>query len=176
MRYVGIDPSTKTGFVILNEQLQVLVQEEISSKQTDPARIIEIVDNIMKHLLPGDFVCIEGFGFASKAGFALGGIGWSIRMELFKRNILYREIAPSTLKKYTGAGGFADKKKLKVAIEEMWGFSHRNNNVRDAYVLARMAYDWHHQPAGKLQSEVILGLKAPKIKKTIKKRKVKIVI
>lgn len=139
MRFIGIDPSTKTGLVILDKDGNYIDGMEITSDDTDPARIASIVDDTISQLEPNDLVCIEGFGFASQKGFLLGGIGWGIRCAMFVRDIRYQEVSPNALKKFGGGKGTMKKDELAVHIYKKWGFEHKSDNVRDAYVLAQIA-------------------------------------
>lgn len=148
MRYVGIDPSTKTGIVILNQNGELLDSLEVTATGKDPARMLDIVETTIDQLEPNDFVAIEGFGFASQSGFLLGGIGWGIRMNMFARGIRYKEIAPAALKKYASGKGNTKKDELAVHIYKKWGFEHKSDNVRDAYVLARVAESLHKRFKG----------------------------
>lgn len=51
MRFVGIDPSTKTGFVALDEDGQVLVAKELTGVgKEDPKRMATLIDEVMRHV------------------------------------------------------------------------------------------------------------------------------
>lgn len=139
MRFVGIDPSTKTGIVIIDRNGELLDSMEITAKGPDPTRMMDIIADTIDQLEQGDLVAIEGFGFASQSGFLLGGIGWGMRMEMAKEGIGYIEAAPAALKKFAGGKGNAKKDELSVHIFKQWGFEHPSDNVRDAYVLAQIA-------------------------------------
>jgi crossover junction endodeoxyribonuclease RuvC len=139
VRFVGIDPSTQTGFVALSSDGKLLEAKEIQKDGEDPARMSSLIQEVAEEVQDSDIVAIEGFGFASQRGFLLGGIGWGIRIELYRRGISYLEVAPSTLKKFTGAKGNASKEKIAVEVYKRWGFEHDSNNVTDAYVLAQIA-------------------------------------
>ena len=139
MRFVGIDPSTKTGICIIDENGNVIDAAEITATGEDPYRMIGIISKTIEMLEPHDLVSIEGFGFASQSGFLLGGIGWGIRMDMASRGIRYNEVAPAALKKFAGGKGNAKKDELAVHIYKQWGFEHASDNVRDAYVLAQIA-------------------------------------
>ncbi|WP_426444090.1 hypothetical protein [Brevibacillus laterosporus] len=83
MRFVGIDPSTKTGFVALDGQGKVLRAKEITGAgNKDPYRMRTMIEDLMCHIHPCDLICIEGFGYASQQAVQNGGIGWGIRMAL----------------------------------------------------------------------------------------------
>lgn len=115
MRFIGIDPSTETGFVALDENGQVLRAKELTGVgDTDPFRMITLIDEVMDYMKPGDVIVIEGFGFATQQGIQLGGIGWGIRMALTRRGFKYHEVAPNAVKKFvavTGWTGEAGNKK-----------------------------------------------------------------
>jgi crossover junction endodeoxyribonuclease RuvC len=155
--FTGIDPSTKTGIVTLDESGKVILEHEIKSPfKEDPARMIYIA-NSAKQLIPPNtkaFVCIEGFSFNSvsqRADFQYG-LGWLIRSMLFTRKLEYDVIPPSEVKSFAGArthtGEKGNKKRIKGpevkkemarAVLEKFGYTHKSDNVIDAYVLARMA-------------------------------------
>ena len=51
MRFIGIDPSTKTGFVALDENGQVLRAKELTGiGDKDPYRMITLIDEVMAHM------------------------------------------------------------------------------------------------------------------------------
>lgn len=142
MRFVGIDPSTKTGLVILDENGKVLVEKEITSKvNDDPQRFMDLASKVIGHLNKLDFIVIEGFSYGSK-GSAVStqyGIGWLIRSELIRQGFQYIEVSPNGLKKFATGKGNAAKDDLVLPIFKRWGYEHKSNNVRDAFVLAQVA-------------------------------------
>lgn len=175
-RFIGIDPSTKTGIVALDESGEVLRAKELTGVGTqDPRRMITLIDDIMDHIRPDDFIVIEGFGFASQQAIQLGGIGWGIRMALHRRGFTYHEASPSQLKKFASGKGNTPKDQLAVHIYKSWGFEHTSDNVRDAYVLAKIAQELFGAQKTdsfsglKYQYEVITAILNPKPKE--KKRK-----
>lgn len=140
MRYVGIDPSTETGIVILAGS--IVWAEEITTKvKEDPQRFMDIAKCVLGHLSEGDIICIEGFSFGSKGqGVSTQyGIGWLIRAELIRNGYTYIDVPPTSVKKFaTGKGNIA-KDAMVLPIYKHWGFEHSSDNVRDAYVLAQIA-------------------------------------
>lgn len=166
MRYVGIDPSTKTGFVALDEDGEVLRAKELTGVGSeDPKRMITLIDDLMAHIKPDDFIVIEGFGFASQQAIQLGGIGWGIRMALTRRGYSYKEAAPSQLKKFASGKGNMKKDELAVHIYKNFGFEHSSDNVRDAYVLAQIAYSLGNNKVNRAyQAEVYEAINNPKPK------------
>jgi crossover junction endodeoxyribonuclease RuvC len=144
-RYIGIDPSTRTGLVILDKNGELIDSMEITAKGEDPARMIEIIDDVIAQMEDGDFTAIEGFSYGSR-GSAVDiqyGIGWGLRMGLHVSDRRYIQVAPAALKKFTGAKGNAKKDELAVHIYKRWGFESKSDNVRDAFVLAHIARMTH---------------------------------
>jgi len=169
MRYVGIDPSTKTGLVIIDEDGEVWEATEITHEGKDPERMIHLIGKTMKHIGPDDIIAIEGFAFGAK-GAAVGtmyGIGWGMRMDFFRCRVNYTEVSPSAVKKFASGKGNTKKDELGVEIYKRWGFEHKSDNVRDAYVLAQIARAMHEQlKLTAFQQDVITGLLVPKEKKS----------
>src|SRR5690606_23341542 len=136
--YIGIDPSTKTGLVIMDEDGTVLHQEEIKTvSKTDPMRMIEISNAIRPKLEHDDKVLIEGFSYGSKGkGVSTQyGIGWILRIDLFEMGIGYAEIPPTTLKKFATGKGNVKKEDMILPIYKRYGFENDSDNIRDAYIL-----------------------------------------
>lgn len=141
-RYVGIDPSTKTGMVMIGETGCLIYRSEITPKATDdPERFIDIANQILLNLCEGDVICIEGFSYGSKGqGVSTQyGIGWLIRAELIRNGYAYTEVSPSAVKKFATGKGNVAKENMVLPIYKHWGFEHPSDNVRDAYVLAQIA-------------------------------------
>jgi crossover junction endodeoxyribonuclease RuvC len=190
MRFVGIDPASKTGFVALDEHGQVLREKELTGiGDLDPKRMTTLIFEIVAHLKPGDIVCIEGFPYDTQKAMFAGGLHHGIRNELYKRKLSYYEAAPNAVKKFVGVTGWVGEKGSKKrltgpqkkrvvmqAVYERFGFEHRSDNVVDAYILARIAMNlFFAKKTGTLtgpqcQLEVIDGILNPK-PKTKKKRK-----
>ncbi|WP_258832850.1 hypothetical protein [Peribacillus frigoritolerans] len=155
MRFVGIDPSTKTGFVAKDRDGMVLKAKELTGLgDVDPKRIVTLTDEIMAHILPGDVICIEGVPFDTQRAAQAGWIHGSIRNALFRKGFNYYEAAPNAVKKFVNVTGWmgevGHKKRLKGkdkklavmrAVEEHFTFVHQSDNVVDAYILAEIAKD-----------------------------------
>lgn len=155
MRFVGIDPSTKTGFVALDKNGEILRAKELTGvSNEDPRRMVTLIDEVVTHLQPGDFICIEGFPFDTQRAMFAGGLHHGIRNELFKRKLPYYEIAPNAVKKYVNVTGWVGekgnkkrltgpqkKKAVMDAVVREFGFYNNSDNVVDAFILAKIAKD-----------------------------------
>ena len=173
MRFIGLDPSTKTGFVALDEHGQVLKAKELKGVgSADPYRMITMIDDIAAHIQKEDIIVIEGFGFATQQGIQLGGIGWGIRMMLARRGFKYIEVSPSQVKKFATGKGNTKKEDMILPMFKHWRFEHYSDNVRDAYVLAQIAKGLKTVDTNILtnefttyQLEVLAAINNPPIKK-----------
>lgn len=142
IRFIGIDPSTKTGFVALDENGKVLRAKELTGVgSVDPKRMITLIDNVIGHIQKGDFIVIEGFSYHSQGrGISFQfGLGWGIRAALARRGYKYIEATPAAVKKFATGRGNAKKDAMAVPIFKHWGFEHSSDNVRDAYIMAQIA-------------------------------------
>lgn len=141
MRFVGIDPSMKTGLVILEDNKVHTAIEITSQEERDPHRFIEIAKTVMNYVTKNDVICIEGFSYGSR-GAAVSvqyGIGWILRSELLQAGFSYYEVPPSSVKKFATGRGNVKKDEMVLPIYKRWGFEHNSDNVRDAFVLAQIA-------------------------------------
>ncbi|MBA9024761.1 hypothetical protein [Peribacillus huizhouensis] len=117
MRFVGIDPASKTGFVALDENRAVIREKELTGLGTeDPKRMSTLIDEIMEHVHPGDIICIEGFPFATKKAIFAGGLHWGNRNVLYKRGLRYFEVAPNTVKKFVKVTGWVGEVGSKTSL------------------------------------------------------------
>jgi crossover junction endodeoxyribonuclease RuvC len=140
MRFVGIDPSTKTGLVVTDGK-DTWAKEITSKEEQDPQRFFDITEQILDWLNEGDIITIEGFSYGSRGrGVSTQyGLGWIIRAELIRNGYSYIEVSPSAVKKFATGKGNVKKDAMVLPIYKHWGFEHSSDNVRDAYVLAQIA-------------------------------------
>lgn len=187
VRFIGIDPSTKTGFVALGNSGEVLREKELTGiGSEDPKRMVTLIQDVMLHVQPGDIICIEGFPFDTQRAMFAGGLHHGIRNELFIRKIPYHEVAPNAVKKFVNVSGWTGevgskqrlkgkekKKAVMDAVKEHFDFEHKSDNVVDAYILAAIAREiWLSttmlRPLPKYQEEVIHKVMNPDQKKVKK--------
>jgi crossover junction endodeoxyribonuclease RuvC len=146
MRYVGIDPSTKTGLVIIDKNNEIInVQEVFSTSKEDPERFVDIASQILEELHPNDIITIEGFSYGSKGkGVSTQyGVGWVIRTFLYERGYDYIEIPPTSVKKFATGKGNSAKNLVMKEVYKKWGFENDSDNIVDAYVLAQIVKALH---------------------------------
>lgn len=186
MRFVGIDPATRTGFVALNESGEVLVEVELKGAgKNEPggitiAQLVDLENQLYKLLQPGDEIMIEQAAAGTQKGITTGMIHGGLRGMIERKGLKYNEINPLHTKKYVGVTGWKgevgskvrlkDKEKkeaVKVAALDHFDYTHKSDNVIDAYIIARAAWQLHqlreYQPLVDLQSyqqEVIQAILA----------------
>ena len=163
MRFVGLDLSTKTGLVIIDESGNVLTETEITSEiKNDPERMIDLTEQVLSHLEKDDVIAIEGFSYGSRGkGIAFQfGYGYSVQIALYTNDFNYLIVTPSQVKKFATGKGNASKDNMILPIYKKWGYEHASDNVRDAFVLAQIARATKTSvELTKYQKEVINSLK-----------------
>jgi len=171
MRFVGIDPSTKTGIVVLNDFGQVVESKELhlpNGIYSTSSELQEYGREIM-NLVPTDsLTCIEGFSYGSKGqGVSTQyGVGFSIRFAMEDAGLKFFEPTPSQVKKFATGKGNTSKDNMVIPIFKLWGFEDKSDNVRDAFVLAHIARAIQMGTANtKYQQEVIHAILSPSEKK-----------
>lgn len=139
---VGIDPSTKTGLVILGSDSTVhchkLIRAEKGVKGIERANAI--ADGILEliSITPVDFAVIEGYGYGNAHTLAtLVEIGTLIRYKLRLVSVPYVEVPPTSLKKLVSGKGNAKKDLMLLETFKRFGFETSDDNIADAYCLAQ---------------------------------------
>lgn len=158
-RVVGLDPSlTSTG---ISDGLTVHVVQTSPEEQLE-ARFDRIMRACVTFILtPGprgpraDLVVIEGPAFGAKGNAVdqLAGLRLLLRHRLWRLDIPFAIVPPSTLKAYTTGHGRASKAEMVAALAERHGLdlkaykvSHGKYDMADAYALAAMGYTRLGQP------------------------------
>ncbi len=139
MKVLGLDPSTKTGFAVL-DGIDVIEFGEIRSKTNGIARVQSIGQEcgmlVAKH--KPELVVIEGYGFANKHTLVtLVEIGTAIRLMLYINQVPWATAAPTTLKKFVSGKGNMKKDGMMLACYKQWGFEGTDNEC-DAFGLAAL--------------------------------------
>ncbi len=137
-RFVGIDPSLRTGFVALSPYGEVIEMKEIERDGDDPARMSNLIQAVVDAVHDTDFVAIEGFGYASqKVSYSeglVGAFGLSCIEGAFRMLM-----SPLPFSKIRWSERERQKEQVVLEVYKRWGFESDSNNVTDAYVLAQIA-------------------------------------
>jgi len=149
MLFVGLDPSINaTGVVIVDDCANIVEQRTFSINNADKLfemsliKYEEEIGFIIKILNLGG-VYIEGptYQSAGRAILQMGAIHFSTRVFLYKKGVNYKVIAPGTLKKFVTGKGNSKKDLMLLKTYKKWGEEFSDNNICDAYGLARMALE-----------------------------------
>lgn len=151
MLYVGLDVSMRaTGLVVLNDAGNVVVQRVIGwPAKSRPCKTMEqriryfaevgneirlCLVNLNEELA----VAIEGYSMHGKGDISLAPeLGGIVRLGVIQFERIH-EVPPAVLKKFATGKGNATKDIVVKEVLRRWSFNTDDNNVADAYVLARM--------------------------------------
>jgi len=148
MIVAGIDPSTHTGFVIINEQLRVLYSElyNIEQKGLMGARMLGEKCNGLAKDYRVTSVFIEGISWGSQNKNVLemlAVINVMLRHYLFDTCPVYI-VPPLTMKKFITGNGKATKKDITVGLKRTWKLFLPNEHLRDALGMAIIGVHYLH--------------------------------
>lgn len=141
---LGIDPSlTGTGVVAL-EDGEIINKQLIKTKPTkgtlaELERLVKIVGSI--EYGEAELAVIEGMAFMARNTTSLvqlAGLNYMIRHKLYKKNIPFIIVPPTSLKKFITGKGNAPKEFMLMEVYKRFNEEFRDNNICDAYCLARV--------------------------------------
>lgn len=152
---IGIDPSL-SGFAVVAFDINHATYHgwRLKPEHKGVRRLQEIRDFLRSVLFAMQAedreitgVAIEGYAVGTKShAHAMGEAGGVARLVLADwfdgAEVGFPHVvAPSTLKKYATGKGNADKALILVSLFKRWDVDFADNNIGDAYAIARMAYD-----------------------------------
>ena len=142
MRVMGVDTSTKTGYVVLDDKGDVAVSGVLHYKPTENrfSRFSCYTKDIaaLADVHGVDLVIIEGYSFAGKFNNALQyELGACIRMRLYTDGVPFIEVPPTSLKKFVTGKGNVKKDLMLLNVYKRWGYDTEDDNEADAYGLAQ---------------------------------------
>jgi len=141
-RILGIDPSTKMGFVVLDLEgntITTVTAFQFDTRKKDMERLGAIGKEVLRMLekYHPDEVWLEGYSFGSKFNHEIMySIGTVIRYFLWQSGYEWNILPPPRLKKFATGKGTGKKDLVMKQIYKYWGFDTDNDNIADAYALA----------------------------------------
>ncbi len=149
--FVGIDPSYNGMGIIVVDHQGVIIEQVLhkSTGESDEERLLDIETKIqfIPTIVGLNRVYMEGPSYSSNGKFVLqmGALHFMIRLIFLKKKINYSIIAPGTLKKFVAGKGKGNAKKELMLLKtyKRWGVEFDDNNLCDAYGLARLALEDH---------------------------------
>lgn len=146
---LGIDPSlNSTGLITLQRSAPT---EPLDERVLRPGKLrgmerLFALSSMLREQLrahPYALVVLEGYAFAAKGrAHATGEWGALIRADLYALGIPTLIVPPTTLKLYAAGKGNAAKHEVMGAVAERWGYAPGDDNLSDAYALARLGASW----------------------------------
>ncbi len=165
---IGLDPSLSgTGLVVLSDT-GVLIEKATIGSEACGRTVAERMRRFAKLLRPvmsavnlhrPAAVCIEGYSLGSNMPGMVDRVeyGGLLRWSLVAAHVKVYEVPPNSLKKWATGKGAGDKTPVIAHITQRYGVMLDNDNVYDAYALARIAMQIMQMepPANQSQSEVV---------------------
>ena len=153
--YAGVDLSlTGTGAVLIDQDAKIIQQRLIvtTPKKIIEQRIMDINTEVLLSIPPFSIIYMEGLAFGARGSsmLELAALHYFIRITFLKNKDNYKVISPGALKKFVTGKGSAKKELMLLNVYKKWGESFKDNNICDAYCLARLALH-EAQPKTKLK-------------------------
>jgi Holliday junction resolvasome RuvABC endonuclease subunit len=167
--FLGIDQSLNhTGLVILDVQGNAVDKRLIEPKKLRGVeRLAFIRDAIVSTGLPGGIkrAALEGYAYGAGVGryFDLGEVGGLVRLLLHDAKVPFSVVSPTSLKKFVTGDSTAGKADMIKAVNKRWNAGVDDDNVADAYGLARVALAMEQGTTIRAELEVITALQAPPV-------------
>lgn len=147
--FVGLDPSINaTGIIVLDQKGNIIEQKLFSCKVKNGS----IEDYLIKYeseisFIPNivglQMIYLEGPAYhaAGQSILQMGAIHFLTRLMFYKKKIPFDVIAPGSLKKFVTGKGNSKKDLMLLKTYKKWGIEFEDDNLCDAYGLARMALE-----------------------------------
>lgn len=111
----------------------------IKSRQTGPARLVEIRTEVLEATRGAHLAVIEGYSFGAKTNReVLGELGGVIRVALYGNRIPFVVAAPLQLKKFATGNARAGKGDVLAAAVRVLGYDGGSDDVADALWLQQL--------------------------------------
>lgn len=149
--FVGMDPSYNGFAIIVLDKEANMIEKKLFKSDTGletEDRLIQLEKEFkfIPSIMCLHSVFIEGPSYSSNGQFVLqmGALHFMIRLMLKRAGVNYKIIAPGTLKKFAAGDGRAKKDLMLLNVYKKWGVEFDDDNLADAYSLARMALEEYY--------------------------------
>ncbi len=105
MRFLGIDPATKTGIVALDIEGNVILERELRGEgPKDPGgisdqQLVDLENQLFRLMLPGDQITLESPAPGTIKAISTGFIHGGIRTMIHRKGLRYDLVNPMWTKK-----------------------------------------------------------------------------
>jgi len=155
-QFIGIDLSLNgTGLIIIDNEAKIINKKLISSSPKDNIedRFLYIISELefILNIVHLRKINIEGLSYQSTSSnlAQLAGLHFIIRTELRKKLLNYKDkveiIPPGVLKKFVTGKGNCKKNLILLHVFKKFGETFDDDNLADAYSLARLALDGYNK-------------------------------
>lgn len=157
MRFIGIDPATNTGVVILDADGNPILETVIRGKgKNAPGGItqeqrVSLENQLFRILQPGDQIMKEGIANGTQMLITTAKIHGGLESMITRKGLEFDEVAPDAVKKFVNVSGWigqpgskqrlkgdAKKRAMATAALDHFGYQHPSNDVVDAYIIAKI--------------------------------------
>lgn len=159
MRFIGIDPATQTGIVVLDIDGNVLFEADVKGKGPTIKggisidQLVSLENQIYQVIQLGDEIAIEEPASGTQKAISTGMIHGGLRSMIFRKKLSHNDVNPMRTKKYVGETGWTGdvgnkrrwkgktekKEAMAAAVLKHFGYTHKSDNVVDAYIIARIS-------------------------------------
>jgi crossover junction endodeoxyribonuclease RuvC len=146
--FVGMDPSYNGFAIVVLDKKANIVEQKLFGSDSETEiedRLIELEQQykFIPNIVSLHSVYIEGPAYSSRGAFILqmGALHFMIRVMFKLKKIDFKVVAPGTLKKFVTGSGISKKNLMLLKVYKKWGVEFDNDNLADAYGLARMALE-----------------------------------
>jgi Holliday junction resolvasome RuvABC endonuclease subunit len=165
--FVGLDLSLNgTAIVIVDDKGKILSQNRFKTKPIDliEDRLFFISSQVLSVLGTTNIerLYIEGLSYASsgQSTMELAGLHYVVRCFIAQKyGVIYKLIAPPSLKKFTSGVGNCKKNLMLLYAFKKFGEEFDDDNICDAYCLARLAMDEHKRGLSPVNIPIVKGKK-----------------
>lgn len=157
MRFVGIDPATVTGIVILDARGKPILETVLKGKgKSAPGGItqeqrVSLENQLYRNLQPGDEIMKEGIANGTQMLITTAKIHGGLESMITRKGLTFDEVAPDAVKKFVNVAkwigepgsksrlvGKAKKEAVAAAAFEHFGYQNLSNDIVDAYLIAKI--------------------------------------
>ena len=150
MNYIGIDPSLRGNAVVIIDEGGKIIRDHLICTDAEcyinsEQRILDIFEQLEYIVGTPNLtkIYIEGLAYSTNSMtlFERCGLLYMLTTAFLKNDIPYSVIPPPQLKKWHTTDGHADKDFMMCVAKCKWGIDFQDDNICDAYCLARMALE-----------------------------------
>ena len=151
--YLGLDLSlTGSGLCLIDNNYQIIGEKKLSAPGLSGVGRLYFLEMEFNNIISAYindlsciYCCIENPAYRAEGRIIDIGEWLGIcKLNLYKKGIPFIPVAPSQLKKYILGKGVGNKTLILLDIFKRYKIEIRDDDIGDAYVLARICKDFHN--------------------------------